>query len=67
VSRATAGAEQPHAPRVGRLARLLGPLKVTGVFWYKFHRFGITILPNWAINRSSSSPGCCASAWASCT
>jgi len=35
----------PHAPRTGRLRRLLGPFYFTGVFWYRFHLFGIRILP----------------------
>ncbi|MGD8375700.1 MAG: lysophospholipid acyltransferase family protein [Acidobacteriota bacterium] len=41
-------AAPPHAPRVGTLRRLLGPLHVTGVFWYRFHRFGAT-RPRWVI------------------
>lgn len=42
------GAEPaPHAPRIGRLARLLGPLRVDGVFWYRIHRFGATHVPDW--------------------
>jgi phosphatidylinositol dimannoside acyltransferase len=30
----------PHAPQRGRLARLLGPFHVTGIFWYRFHSLG---------------------------
>ncbi|HEX2164863.1 MAG TPA: lysophospholipid acyltransferase family protein [Thermoanaerobaculia bacterium] len=30
----------PHAPERGRLARLLGPFHVTGVFWFRAHAFG---------------------------
>lgn len=30
----------PHAPERGRLARLLGPLHVTGLFWYRGLAFG---------------------------
>jgi KDO2-lipid IV(A) lauroyltransferase len=32
--------QPPHAPERGRLARLLGPLHVTGLFWYKGLAFG---------------------------
>ena len=38
----------PRAPKVGRLGRILGPLHVTGVFWFKLHEFGVRILPEWA-------------------
>ncbi len=46
-----AGAEeQPvHAPELGRMRRWLGSFHVTGVFWYRFHRWGVTILPSWAV------------------
>jgi lauroyl/myristoyl acyltransferase len=40
----------PHAPRVGRIRRLIGPFHVTGVFWYWFPDFGCRILPPWALN-----------------
>jgi KDO2-lipid IV(A) lauroyltransferase len=33
-------AAAPHAPERGRLARLLGPFHVTGVFWYRGLAFG---------------------------
>jgi KDO2-lipid IV(A) lauroyltransferase len=39
----------PQAPRRGRLARLLGPLHVTGVVWYRLHRWATAHLPEWAI------------------
>jgi lauroyl/myristoyl acyltransferase len=39
----------PHAPESGWTRRLLGPLHVTGVFWFRIHRFGVTILPDWAL------------------
>jgi lauroyl/myristoyl acyltransferase len=40
----------PHAPESGRaVRRLLGPFHVTGVFWFRIHRFGVTILPSWAL------------------
>jgi lauroyl/myristoyl acyltransferase len=35
----------PHAPEAGAIRRWLGPLYVTGAFWYRFHLFGVTILP----------------------
>ena len=37
----------PHAPETGWMRRLLGDYHVTGVFWYRFHRFGVSVLPNW--------------------
>jgi len=39
----------PHAPEEGLAARLLGPLRVTGVFWYRIHRFGMRVVPEWAL------------------
>lgn len=39
----------PHAPQGGFLRQLLGPFYVTGVFWYRFHRWGVSILPGWAV------------------
>lgn len=39
----------PHAPEAGWARRLLGPFHVTGVFWFRFHRFGVRILPGWAM------------------
>ena len=42
-----ARAEAPHAPERGRVARLLGPFHVTGVFWYRVHLFGARIAPFW--------------------
>ncbi len=39
----------PHAPEAGWARRLLGPLHVTGVFWFRLHRWGVTILPSWAL------------------
>ncbi len=44
-----AGVHPPQAPTVGRLRRLLGPFHVTGVFWYRFHRWGAVTLPRWTI------------------
>lgn len=42
-------APPPHAPSGGRIRRLLGPFYVTGSFWYRFHLFGVRVLPEWAI------------------
>ncbi len=39
----------PHAPAVGLARRLLGRFHVTGVFWYRLHRLGVRILPEWAM------------------
>lgn len=39
----------PHAPERGWARKLLGPLHVTGIFWYRFHRWGISILPDWGV------------------
>jgi lauroyl/myristoyl acyltransferase len=39
----------PHAPEAGRLRRLLGPLYVTGVFWFRVHCWGVSVLPEWAV------------------
>ena len=39
----------PHAPPLGRTRRLLGGFHVTGIFWYRFHRWGVTVIPAWAV------------------
>lgn len=39
----------PHAPALGRMRKLLGSFHVTGVFWYRLHRWGVSILPDWAV------------------
>lgn len=36
----------PHAPEAGWARRVLGPFHVTGVFWFRIHRFGVRILPS---------------------
>jgi len=36
----------PHAPEAGWTRRVLGPFHVTGVFWFRLHRFGVRILPS---------------------
>lgn len=38
----------PQAPEVGRVGRILGPLHVTGVVWYRLHEWGVRVLPEWA-------------------
>jgi KDO2-lipid IV(A) lauroyltransferase len=40
-----AGTPPPHAPEKGRAARLLGDFHVTGLFWYRFHRWAVATLP----------------------
>ena len=37
----------PHAPETGWVRKVLGPLYVTGVFWFRIHRFGVRLLPYW--------------------
>lgn len=39
----------PQVPDGGWMRRLLGPLHVTGVFWYRFHCWGVRALPRWGI------------------
>lgn len=39
----------PHAPEGGWSRRLLGPFHVTGVFWFRLHQLGISVLPGWAL------------------
>lgn len=43
------GVEQqaPHAPKLGVSTRILGKFHVTGVFWYRFHHWGVGFLPRW--------------------
>jgi len=38
----------PHAPEAGWARRLLGPFYVTGVFWFRIHRWGVSLLPEWS-------------------
>jgi KDO2-lipid IV(A) lauroyltransferase len=40
--------DKPHAPATGLSRRLLGPLHVTGVFWYWAHRL-VTFGPEWGM------------------
>lgn len=39
----------PHAPEEGWGSRLLGPVRVTGVLWFRLHRFGVRYVPEWAL------------------
>lgn len=39
----------PHAPEEGWGSRLLGPVRVTGVLWFRLHRFGVRWVPEWAL------------------
>jgi phosphatidylinositol dimannoside acyltransferase len=39
----------PHAPPRGSSARVLGRFHVTGVFWYRFHLWGVSTLPSWLV------------------
>jgi lauroyl/myristoyl acyltransferase len=38
----------PHAPESGWARRLLGDFHVTGLFWYRAHRWIVSVLPEWA-------------------
>lgn len=42
-------ASLPHAPESGWSRRLLGRFHVTGIFWYRFHVWGVAHLPSWAL------------------
>jgi KDO2-lipid IV(A) lauroyltransferase len=39
----------PHSPEKGWAARLLGDFHVTGLFWYRVHRWAVASLPEWAL------------------
>ncbi len=43
------GTAPPHAPEKGWAARLLGDFHVTGLFWYRFHRWAVASLPAWGL------------------
>jgi len=43
-------ADLPHAPEAGWTKRLLGRYHVTGAFWFRFHCWGISVLPKWGVN-----------------
>jgi lauroyl/myristoyl acyltransferase len=40
-------AHPQHGPAIGITRRLLGRFHVTGVFWYRFHYWGVAHLPIW--------------------
>jgi len=42
-------ADLPHAPEVGWAKRLLGRYHVTGVFWFRFHWWGVSVVPKWGV------------------
>ena len=42
-------ARGPHAPEESWARRLLGSFHVTGLFWYRFHAWGVRVSPDWAI------------------
>lgn len=44
---APADTQRPHAPAAGGARRLLGRFHVTGVFWFRFHLFGVKYF-SWA-------------------
>ena len=39
----------PHAPKVGWARRVLGDFHVTGLFWYRFHKWAMAAMPDWTI------------------
>ena len=39
----------PHAPKVGWARRVLGDYHVTGLFWYRFHKWAVSTLPAWTL------------------
>src|SRR6266850_6265388 len=45
-----ASARMPaHFPKVGWARRLLGDYHVTGLFWYRFHKWAVSTLPAWTL------------------
>jgi lauroyl/myristoyl acyltransferase len=49
MTAASPTAPPPHAPEAGWIRRLLGPFYVTGVFWFRLHCLGVSILPDWGV------------------
>ena len=47
--RKSRGRTPPQAPETGRARRFLGRFHVTGVFWFRFHAWGMSILPSWLV------------------
>jgi len=45
-SGASRNATPPHAPARSWANKLLGDFHVTGLFWYRFHRWGVKVLPS---------------------
>ena len=42
--------DTPHGPEASTVARrLLGRFHVTGIFWYRFHLWGVRTMPSWSI------------------
>jgi lauroyl/myristoyl acyltransferase len=39
----------PHAPEAGRFRKILGPLYVSGIFWFRIHQLGVRLVPFWFI------------------
>jgi lauroyl/myristoyl acyltransferase len=39
----------PHAPETGLARRILGDFHVTGLFWYRFHRWAVATMPEASI------------------
>jgi lauroyl/myristoyl acyltransferase len=39
----------PHFPEVGRARKLLGDYHVTGLFWYRFHKWAVSTLSAWTL------------------
>ena len=39
----------PHAPETGAARRLLGDFHVTGLFWYRFHKWAVASMPAWTV------------------
>lgn len=39
----------PQFPEVGAARRLLGDYHVTGLFWYRFHKWAVSTLPAWTL------------------
>jgi hypothetical protein len=42
-------AAPPHGPKTGWARRMLGDFHVTGLFWYRLHRWAIATLPEWTL------------------
>jgi KDO2-lipid IV(A) lauroyltransferase len=39
----------PHAPELSSARRWLGDYHVTGLFWYRFHKWAVSTLPAWTL------------------